>query len=101
MTRRQFSLILVLLVADIATDIALGIFFSKRTANRQPAIRILDELASEHKEVERQRRQNSDLISIIALTTHRELHLEGRIKGLEKDNIDLKRRLAKYEGSGL
>lgn len=81
--RRNSSIILVLLLIDLASTLFLGVYFSRRTANRQPAIQILNELASERREGDRQRNLNSDLIAIISLTTAREIYLQNEIKRLE------------------
>lgn len=97
MVRRNSSIILVLLLVDLASTIFLGVYFSRRTANRQPAIQILNELKRERDEVDRQRNVNTNMISIISLTTAREIHLQNKVKQLEEQVIECDKRIQELE----
>lgn len=100
MARRNSSIILVLLLIDLASTLFLGVYFSRRTANRQPAIQLLNELKRERDEVDRQRHANTDLLAMIALTTAREIYLQNQIRDLKEEIEERDKRIEVLEAAG-
>jgi len=77
--RRQFSLVVLLLLADIITDIVLGVYFSGRTVPTINA-QILKALERERTTVDEQRRYIVDLETAVNLYESMNEMLKSKVK---------------------